>query len=63
VNSVVGVGTSIFQNTLSVNVHFNKLTIIPEIRFDNAKDKVFFNKNNNLNQYAGDFIIAAVYKF
>jgi hypothetical protein len=44
-------------------VHFNKLTIIPEIRFDNAKDKVFFNKNNNLNQYAGDFIIAAVYKF
>jgi hypothetical protein len=24
---------------------------------------VFFNKNNNLNQYAGDFIIAAVYKF
>jgi hypothetical protein len=63
VNSVVGVGTSIFQNTLSANVHFNKLTIIPEIRFDNAKDKVFFNKNNNLNQYAGNFIIAAVYKF
>jgi hypothetical protein len=63
VNSVVGVGTSIFQNTLSANVHFNKLTIIPEIRFDNAKDKVFFNKNNNLNPYAGNFILAAVYKF
>jgi hypothetical protein len=63
VNSVVGVGTSIFQNTLSANVHFNKLTIIPEIRFDNAKDKVFLNKNNNLNPYAGNFIIAAVYKF
>ena len=63
VHSAVGVGTSIFQNTLSANVHFNKLTIIPEIRFDNAKDKVFFNKNNNLNQYAGNFIIAAVYKF
>jgi hypothetical protein len=62
VNSVVGVGTSIFQNTLSANVHFNKLTIIPEIRFDNAKDKVFFNKNNNLNPYAGNFILAAVYK-
>jgi len=63
VNSVVGVGTSIFQNTLSANVHFNKLTIIPEIRFDNAKDKVFLNKNNNLNPYAGNFILAAVYKF
>lgn len=62
-NNVVGVGTSIFQNTLSANVHLNKLTIIPEIRFDNAKDKVFFNKNNHLNQYAGNFIIAAVYKF
>jgi len=62
VNSVVGVGTSIFQNTLSANVHFNKLTIIPEIRFDNAQDKVFFNKNNNLNPYAGNFILAAVYK-
>lgn len=63
VKSVVGVGTSIFQNTLSANVHFNKLTIIPEIRFDNAKDKVFLNKNNNLNPYAGNFILAAVYKF
>lgn len=62
INSVVGVGTSIFQNTLSANVHFNKLTIIPEIRFDNAKDKVFFNKNNHLNPYAGNFILAAVYK-
>ena len=62
-HNVVGVGTSIFQNTLSANVHLNKLTIIPEIRFDNAKDKVFFNKNNHLNQYAGNFIIAAVYKF
>jgi hypothetical protein len=58
VKSVVGVGTSIFQNTLSANVHFNKLTIIPEIRFDNAKDKVFLNQHNNLNPYAGNFILA-----
>ena len=61
--NAVGVGTSIFQNTLSANIHFSKLTLIPEIRFDNAKDKIFFNTNNNLNKYAGNFLIAAVYKF
>ena len=61
--NAVGVGTSIFQNTLSANIHFSKLTLIPEIRFDNAKDKIFFNANSNLNQYAGNFLIAAVYKF
>ena len=61
--NAVGVGTSIFQNTLSANIHFSKLTLIPEIRFDNAKDKIFFNANTNLNQYAGNFLIAAVYKF
>ena len=61
--NAVGLGTSIFQITLSANIHFSKLTLIPEIRFDNAKDKIFFNNNNNLNQYAGNFLIAAVYKF
>ncbi len=61
--NAVGLGTSIFQNTISANIHFSKLTLIPEIRFDNAKDKIFFNSNNNLNKYAGNFLIAAVYKF
>ena len=61
--NAVGVGSSIFQNTFSANIHFSKLTLIPEIRFDNAKDKIFFNTNNNLNQYASNFLIAAVYKF
>ena len=61
--NAVGQGTSIFQNTISANIHFSKLTLIPEIRFDNAKDKIFFNTNNNLNKYAGNFLIAAVYKF
>ena len=61
--SAVGVGTSIFQNTFSANIHFAKLTLIPEIRFDNAKDKVFINNNNHLNPYAGNFLLAAVYRF
>ena len=61
--NAVGVGSSIFQNTFSANILFSKLTLIPEIRFDNAKDKIFFNTNNNLIQYASNFLIAAVYKF
>ena len=58
-----GVGTTVNQNTFSANIHFAKLTIIPEIRFDNAKDKIFINTNNHLNPFTGNFIIAAVYKF
>ena len=61
--SAVGIGTSIFQNTFSANIRFAKLTLIPELRFDNAKDKIFLNNNNNLNQYGGNFLLAAVYKF
>jgi hypothetical protein len=61
--NAVGVGTSIFQNTFSANIHLSKFTIIPELRFDNAKDKIFINTNKNLNQYASNFLLAAVYKF
>lgn len=59
----LGVGTSIFQNTLSVNLHFNKFTIIPELRFDNAADQVFLTKAQAATGSAGNFLIAAVYKF
>jgi hypothetical protein len=58
-----GVGTTIFQNTLSANFHLGKITIIPEIRTDNASDKVFINGTNVSSSGAGNFLIAAVYKF
>jgi len=58
-----GVGTSILQNTLSVNFHVNKFTIIPEVRLDNANDKVFVNGTNVKSFGSGSFLIAAVYKF
>ena len=61
--SAAGVGTTIFQNTLSANIHFNKLTIIPELRLDNAGDKVFMNNAQAATGSAGNFLIAAVYKF
>jgi hypothetical protein len=61
--NVVGVGSSIFQNTFSMNVHFKKLTVIPELRMDNAKDPIFLNKLMASTGTAGSFLIAAVYKF
>jgi hypothetical protein len=58
-----GVGTSIFQNTISANIHLNKFTIIPEFRLDNAADKVFVNGTNVKSVGSGSFLVAAVYKF
>lgn len=59
----LGVGASIFQNTFSMNIHLNKLTIIPELRLENASDKVFINGTNIASTGAGSFLVAAVYKF
>jgi len=56
-------GTSIFANTLSMNYKIKKLTIIPELRLDNAKDNLFFNSDNIATGSNTSFIIAAVYKF
>jgi len=61
--SVLGIGTSIFQNTFSLNFRLKKFTIIPEIRLDNAADKIFVNGTNVISHSAGSFLVAAVYKF
>jgi hypothetical protein len=56
-------GTSIFSNTFSMNYKIKKLTIIPELRWDNAKDNIFFNSDNVAKSNNTSLIIAAVYKF
>ncbi len=61
--SALGLGTSVFQNTLSANLKFNKFTIIPEIRFDDATNSPFLTKAQAATGTAGSFLIAAVYKF
>jgi hypothetical protein len=61
--SVVGVGTSIFIPTLSANFKVDNLTIIPEIRLDNAKDNVFVKSDGSATKSTSSFILAAVYKF
>lgn len=56
-------GTSIFANTLSMNYKIKKLTIIPELRLDKAKNNLYFNRDNIATGQNTSFIIAAVYKF
>jgi hypothetical protein len=63
--SVAGIGISIFQTTLSGNIHLDNLTLIPEIRLDNAKNNIFYKSASALPTSKSDasFILAAVYKF
>ena len=49
--------------TLSGNFKIDNLTIIPEFRFDNAKNKTFIKSDGTSTKSTGSFILAAVYKF
>ncbi|MEO8171875.1 MAG: outer membrane beta-barrel protein [Sediminibacterium sp.] len=61
--NVAGVGTSVFQTTLSGNIHLDNLTIIPEIRVDNAGNTIFSKSSGTATKNDAGFILAAVYKF
>ena len=54
---------SITATTLSANIHLSNLTIIPELRSDNAKNDFFGDKDGKLTKSATSFILAATYKF
>jgi hypothetical protein len=56
-------GGSIFATTLSANFKVNTFTIIPELRFDNASENIFVDKNRAPKSSAASFLIAAVYTF
>jgi Putative beta-barrel porin-2, OmpL-like. bbp2 len=56
-------GGSIFATTLSANFKINNLTIIPEVRFDNASENIFVNKSGGAVSGAGNFLLAAVFSF
>ncbi len=60
---VLGLNTSIFAATLSANFKVNKLTIIPELRLDNASDEVFLKNDNTGTKSTGTFLLAATYSF
>lgn len=61
--NVAGVGTNVFQTTLSGNIRLDNLTIIPEVRLDNAKNNIFLKNSAASTNGDASFILAAVYKF
>jgi hypothetical protein len=63
VKNVADVGTSVVQSTLSANIHIDYLTIIPEIRLDNAGNSIFLKNTGAGTKNDAAFILATVYKF
>ncbi len=59
----LGLNTSVFVPTLSANIKIDNLTIIPEVRLDNAKDNLFTKSTGAGTKTDGSFILAATYKF
>jgi len=57
----IGIG-NMSATTLSGKIKFNKLALIPEIRFDNSSSTLFNSKTGNTKQ-ASNLLIAAVYTF
>lgn len=54
---------SVFAPTLSANFKVDNLTIIPEFRFDNAGNSVFYKNAAQTTKSTGSFILAATYHF
>lgn len=55
--------TSIFDLTLSPNIKVGKLIIIPELRFEDAKDKIYVKNDGTSTKGTASFILAAAYSF
>ncbi|HEY2727028.1 MAG TPA: outer membrane beta-barrel protein [Parafilimonas sp.] len=58
-----GLNTNVFDITLSPNFRIGNLTIIPELRLDNAKAEIFTNHDGNSTKNTFTGILAATYHF
>ncbi len=54
---------NIFANTLSVNCKVGPLTIIPELRFENAQSEFYTKNDGTGSKSTATALVAAVYKF
>ena len=55
--------TGIFDLTISPNIKLGNLTVIPELRFESAKDEIYFNKDGGPTKSTFSGILAATYHF
>jgi hypothetical protein len=62
-DEVLGLPTSLFETTLSANFRIGGLTIIPELRLDNAKEEAFIKRDGTTQKSTVSGLVAAVYKF
>jgi len=60
---VAAPASSIFNLTLSPNIKVGNLTIIPELRFENAKDEIFFDHDGAPTKSTFTGLLAATYHF
>ena len=56
-------GGSIFASTLSANFKTDNFIFIPEVRLDNASEKIFINRDGNTKKTAVNILLAAIYYF
>ncbi len=56
-------GGSIFATTLSANFKTGGFIFIPELRFENASQKIYVDKDGAGKKSAASFVIAAIYSF
>jgi hypothetical protein len=54
---------NIFANTLSLNYKVGSLTIIPELRFESAENKIYFKGDGTGTKSTTSGLLAVVYKF
>lgn len=60
---LLGSARKVFATTLSGNIRIDNLTIIPELRLDNASGDAFTKGNGAAAKSTTGFILAAVYRF
>ena len=56
-------GGTIFTNTISANIKFGPMVIIPEYRIDKCSNQVFHQKNGSESNFESSFVLAAYLKF
>jgi hypothetical protein len=56
-------GGKVFASTLSANFRISNLTIIPEVRLDNASKEIFVKESGATTKNTATLLLAAVYKF
>ncbi len=61
--NLTGLGSNIIEATASLNYKVGPLTIIPELRLDNANYSIFSKKDGSATKSTFTGLLAAVYKF